>query len=110
VNFRRSLIKLTLGYMLLIIVICSVLSFVVFRLGSMQLERRLELRQQVMMEDPLMVGPDPHFLDPHAVNEVKHRLGMSLLYFNFGVVRPRSTFRGASPPMPPTSCGPRSRR
>ncbi len=85
-NFRRSLIKLTLGYMLLIIVISGVLSYGVFRLGSMQLERRLELRQQVMMDDPLMVGPDPHFLDPHAVREVKHRLGMSLIYFNFGVL------------------------
>lgn len=85
-NLRRTLIKLTLGYMLMIMLVCGILSFALFRLGTMQLERRLELRQQVMMEDPMMVGPDSHFLDPRAVREVKHRLGMSLIYFNVAVL------------------------
>ena len=33
-----------------------------------------------------MVGPDPHFLDPHAVSEVKHRMGLALIYFNVAVL------------------------
>jgi two-component system sensor histidine kinase CiaH len=86
VNFRRSLIKLTLGYLILIMLVCGILSYGLYRLGGMQLERRLELRQEVMTHDPFMMGTDPHFLDPHAVQEVKHRLGLSLIYFNVAVL------------------------
>jgi len=87
VTFRRTLIKLTLGYLVLIMLITGFLSIILYRVGAMPLERRLDLRQDLLMEEPPPgYTPGPHFLDPNAVSEVKHRMGLALIYFNVAVL------------------------
>jgi len=87
VTLRRTLIKLTLGYLVLIMLITGFLSVILYRVGAQPLERRLELRQDLLMEEPGPgMTPSPHFLDPNAVSEVKHRMGLALVYFNAAVL------------------------
>jgi two-component system sensor histidine kinase CiaH len=85
VNFRRAYIKLTLGYMLLIMLISGVLSYGIYRGGAAPLERRLELRQGILQQEP-PPGDAFRLLEPHAVEEVKHRVAVSLIYFNIAVL------------------------
>lgn len=86
-TFRRTLIKLTLGYLVLIMLITGFLSIILYRVGAQPLERRLDLRQDLLMEEPPPgYTPGPHFLDPNAVSEVKHRMGLALIYFNVAVL------------------------
>ena len=84
-NFRRAYIKLTLGYMLLIILISGFLSYGIYRGGAAPLERRLERGQDIFKQEP---PPDEAFrrLEPQAVEEVKHRVAVSLIYFNIAVL------------------------
>jgi len=87
VTFRRTLIKLTLGYLVLIMLITGFLSVILYRVGAQPLERRLQLRQDLLMEEPDPgLTPSPHFLDPNAVSEVEHRMGLALIYFNAAVL------------------------
>lgn len=84
-NFRQALAKLTLGYLVLIMLVCGILSVVLFAVGSQPLERRLDLRQRILQEE---IPPPPemfHRLDPLAVDEVKQHFLMFLVYFNIGV-------------------------
>lgn len=84
-NFKRALAKLTLGYLILIMLVCGVLSVVLYAVGSQPLERRLDLRQRILEEE---IPPPPemmHRLDPLAVGEVKQHFAMFLVYFNIGV-------------------------
>ena len=86
-TLRRTLIKLTLGYLVLIMLITGFLSVILYRVGAQPLERRLELRQDLLMEEPGPgMTPSPHFLDPNVVSEVKHRMGLALVYFNAAVL------------------------
>ena len=85
-NFRRAYIKLTLGYMLLIILISGFLSYGIYRGGAAPLERRLELRQDIIQQEPPPPNEDLRRLEPHAVEEVKHRVAVSLIYFNIAVL------------------------
>lgn len=86
-NLKPTLIKLTLWYTLLIMLVSVLLSFVVYRGGARPLERRLELRQPVMGEGRPWPGnfPPRHF-DRTAVTEVKRNLALFLLYFNLAVL------------------------
>jgi two-component system, OmpR family, sensor histidine kinase CiaH len=84
-NFKRALVKLTLGYLVLIMLACGILSVVLYAVGSQPLERRLDLRQRILREE---IPPPPEMfrrLDPLAVDEVKQHLAMFLVYFNIGV-------------------------
>ncbi|MBK5093898.1 MAG: HAMP domain-containing histidine kinase [Actinobacteria bacterium] len=84
-NFRRAYIKLTLGYMLLIMLVCGFLSYGIYRGGAAPLERRLERGEHIFQREP---PPDEFMrrLEPQAVEEVKHRVAMSLIYFNIAVL------------------------
>ena len=84
-NFRRAYIKLTLGYMLLIMLISGFLSYGIYRGGAAPLERRLERGQDIFQQEP---PPEEFFrrLEPQAVEEVKHRVVVSLIYFNIAVL------------------------
>jgi two-component system sensor histidine kinase CiaH len=85
VNFRRAYIKLTLGYMILIMLISGFLSYGIYRGGAAPLERRLERGQDIILHEP----PPEEFmrrLEPQAVEEVKHRVATSLIYFNIAVL------------------------
>jgi len=86
VNFRRAYIKLTLGYMVLIMLISGFLSYGIYRGGAAPLERRLELRQDIIMREPPPPVEVLRQLEPHAVEEVKHRVAVSLIYFNVAVL------------------------
>lgn len=85
-NFRRAYIKLTLGYMVLIMLISGFLSYGIYRGGAAPLERRLELRQDIIQQEPPPPNEDMRRLEPHAVEEVKHRVAVSLIYFNIAVL------------------------
>ncbi len=84
-NFRRAYIKLTLGYMVLIMLISGVLSYGIYRGGAAPLERRLERGEDIFQREP---PPDEFMrrLEPQAVEEVKHRVAISLIYFNIAVL------------------------
>jgi signal transduction histidine kinase len=84
VKFKGALVKLTLGYLCLIMLACGILSIILYKGGARPLERRLELRQRIVVEEPFppMMA---HRLDPNAVSEVKHRFALFLVYFNVGV-------------------------
>jgi len=84
-NFRRTLIKLTLGYMVLIMLVTGLLSFALYKVGSRPFERRIELRQDIF-EEPLPPHELPPRFEPVAVREVKHNLALFLVYFNVGVL------------------------
>jgi len=85
VNFRRAYIKLTLGYMVLIMLISGFLSYGIYRGGAAPLERRLERGEDIFQREP---PPDEFMrrLEPQAVEEVKHRVAISLIYFNIAVL------------------------
>jgi two-component system sensor histidine kinase CiaH len=85
VNFRRAYVKLTLGYMLLIMLVSVFLSYAIYRGGAGPLERRLDLRQRIIQEGPVP-GEELRRLEPNAVEEVKHRVAMYLIYFNIAVL------------------------
>lgn len=51
-NFRRAYIKLTLGYMVLIMLISGVLSYGIYRGGAAPLERRLERGEDIFQREP----------------------------------------------------------
>jgi two-component system OmpR family sensor kinase len=79
------LVKLTLGYLVLIMLVSGFLSYSVYRVGSGPLERRLDLNQRILIIEP--PPPDfPHRFDPGAVREVKRNIGLSLVYFNVAVL------------------------
>ncbi len=87
-NLRPTLIKLTLWYTLLIMLVSGLLSFVVYEGAGRPLERRLELRQPVTGE---FMGPArgefrPHQFDPEAVSEVKRNVALFIVYFNLAVL------------------------
>lgn len=84
-NFRRAYIKLTLGYMVLIMLISGFLSYGIYRGGAAPLERRLERGEDIFQREP---PPDEFMrrLEPQAVEEVKHRVAISLIYFNIAVL------------------------
>ena len=91
-NLRRTLMKLTLGYLVLIMLVSAAFSIVLYRVGTRPLERRLDLRERVTHEE--MMPPPPEApqemeffrkLDELAVSEVKRHFAISLVYFNIGV-------------------------
>jgi len=86
VNLKRSLITLTIGYLILIMLVCGMMSFALYRLGSGPLERRLSLRQELLDNPGYMPGDVPPRLASPAVQEVKHRIALFLIYFNIGVL------------------------
>ncbi|MFH1150847.1 MAG: HAMP domain-containing sensor histidine kinase [Actinomycetota bacterium] len=84
-NLRRTLVKLTLGYLALIMLVSGFLSYAVYRVSSGPLERRLEVGERILIIEP----PPPEFprrFDPGAVHEVKRNIGLSLVYFNIAVL------------------------
>ncbi len=88
-NLRKTLIKLTLGYLVMIMLVSVLLSVIVYAGGARPLDRRVELGQRLFMEEDIrpMMPPDEFRprLNPYVANEVKRRLALSLLYFNIGV-------------------------
>lgn len=83
-NLRRSLIKLTLGYMLLIMIVTGLLSFAVYKVGTQPFEGRLRLQQHIVEE--FFPGEMPPRFESEVLNDVKRRLALSLLYFNIGAL------------------------
>jgi signal transduction histidine kinase len=71
--------------MVLIMLISGFLSYGIYRGGAAPLERRLERGQDIFQQEP---PPDEAFrrLEPQAVEEVKHRVAVSLIYFNIAVL------------------------
>jgi len=85
VNLRRSLIKLTLGYLLIIMLITGLLSFALYKVGARPFERRLEMRQRIFQDD-VFPGDVPPTFESQAVHEAKTHLALFLVYFNIGVL------------------------
>lgn len=87
-NFRKTLIKLTLGYMLFIMLVSGILSFVVYAAAQRPLHQRLRLRERIMAEG-FIPPPESRLnqqLDNIAVAEVQHNTLIFLVYFNLGVL------------------------
>lgn len=82
-KFRRSLVKLTFIYLLLIMVVSGFLSYALYGLSPAPLERRMDLGERMFREDPF--HGDPQFLYPPAIEEVRHRIALALIYFNLFV-------------------------
>lgn len=83
-NLRRSLIKLTLGYMLLIMIVCGLLSFAVYEVGTSPFEGRLQQHQHIVEE--FFPGEMTPRFESEVLNSVKRRLALSLMYFNIGAL------------------------
>lgn len=84
-NFKRSVIKLTAGYLLIIMLVSGLLSLVLFRVSTSPLDRRLEIGERILREET----PPPYFrprFEPLAVREVKRRTAIFLVYLNIGVL------------------------
>jgi two-component system, OmpR family, sensor histidine kinase CiaH len=88
-NLRPTLIKLTLWYLLLIMLVSGVLSVIVYTGGSQPLNRRVEIGDRIFIEEDIPPGFPPEQmrprLNPFVANEVKHNLALFLIYFNIGV-------------------------
>ncbi len=88
-NLRPTLIKLTLWYLLLIMLVSGVLSVIVYTGGSQPLNRRVEIGDRIFIEEDIPPGFPPEQmrprLNPFVANEVKHNLALFLIYFNVGV-------------------------
>ena len=84
-NYQKSLIKLTAWYMLIMLVVSGLLSFVLYRVATNPFERRLELGERVLERPPPAREFHPRF-EPLAVREAKRRMAMFLIYFNLGVL------------------------
>jgi signal transduction histidine kinase len=71
--------------MVLIMLISGFLSYGIYRGGAAPLERRLERGEDIFQREP---PPDEFMrrLEPQAVEEVKHRVAISLIYFNIAVL------------------------
>lgn len=83
-NFKRSVIKLTAGYLLIIMLVSGLLSLVLYKVATSPLERRLEFGERILREDV----PPPYLrpgFEPLAVREVKRRTAILLVYLNIGV-------------------------
>jgi signal transduction histidine kinase len=85
VNFRRTLIKLTIGYMVLIMLVTGLLSFALYKVGTRPFEERVRVRQHIFDPDLMQMDMSPQF-ESLAVREVKHRLALFLIYFNIGAL------------------------
>jgi two-component system, OmpR family, sensor histidine kinase CiaH len=85
VNFRRALIKLTIGYMILIMLVTGLLSFALYKVGSRPFDERVRVRQHIFDPDVMPMEMSPQF-ESVVVGQVKHRLAMFLLYFNIGAL------------------------
>ncbi|MDD5748764.1 MAG: HAMP domain-containing sensor histidine kinase [Actinomycetota bacterium] len=84
-NIKRSLVKLTLFYLILIMLVSGFLSYMIYEFAPRPLERRIELGEDIFVNPP----PERysrHYLMPEAVTEVKRRIGLSLIYFNIAVL------------------------
>lgn len=87
-NFRRSLIKLTAGYLCLIMLVSGILSFVLYEVATAPFKRRLEMGERILEGDP-GEPPPPDFrprFEPLAVNEAKRGITIFLIYLNIGVL------------------------
>lgn len=89
-NLRRTLVKLTVGYLLIIMVVSIVLSFTVYAVGTRPLDRRVDLGQRIFIEEDLPPGLPPEpirpRLNPSVADAVKRRLKLLLIYYNIAVL------------------------
>lgn len=88
-NLRPTLVKLTLGYLLMIMMVSTALSFTVYAVGTRPLDRRVELGQRIFIEEEFPPGfPREEMrprLNPFVADAVKRRLKVMLVYFNVAV-------------------------
>lgn len=87
-NFRKSYIKLTVGYLCLILLVSGILSFVLYGVAIAPFERRLEMGERIL-EGDFGEPPPPDFrprFEPLAVNEAKRGITIFLIYLNIGVL------------------------
>lgn len=87
-NLKKTLVKLTLGYLAFIMLVSGVLSFTVYTAAQQPLHQRLRLNERIMEEGflPPPEGRLSQELDRIAVAEVQHNLAVFLIYFNIGVL------------------------
>ncbi|MHB8894266.1 MAG: sensor histidine kinase [Candidatus Geothermincolia bacterium] len=83
-NLRRSLIKLTLGYLILIMLVTGLLSFALYKVGTRPFEGRLEMRQHIVEE--FFPGEMPPRFETEVLQDAKRRLALFLVYFNIGAL------------------------
>lgn len=87
--FKEARLKLTAWYLLIVMVISSVFSLIIYRGISRELE--LSLVKQVIQIQP---GYPPRFttVDPQILNESKARLRLYIFYINLGILLTSGAF------------------
>ncbi len=85
-NLNRALVKLTLGYLLLIVLVLGLLSIALYKVGTVPFEGRLKTRQHIL-DDEFYPGEQmtPRF-ESMVLQEQKRRLALFLAYFNIGAL------------------------
>jgi signal transduction histidine kinase len=86
VNLKKTLIKLTLGYLLLMMLVSGILSLILYEVGTQPLRRRLHLNERIIEEGFMSVDGIPPQIESLAVQEVQHRIALFLIYFNGAVL------------------------
>ena len=85
--FDRARLKLTLWYLLIVMLISTAFSIVIYKVLTKEFERfariqRLRIEGRIFEKRPIL----PHTIDPELVRETKKRLGVMLILVNAGIV------------------------
>lgn len=84
--FNKARIRLTLLYLLMIMLVSGAFSFVVYRIEMVEIER-FEQMQRVRMERRYGLPPRTIIgVDEEAINEAKDRLILMLVFINGGIL------------------------
>ncbi len=84
-NYRRSLIKLTLGYLCIIMLVSLLFSFVLYEVAYTPLQRRIDTGRNFVQQEARF----PHgrvIIQQDAIREVKREVAFLLVYINLGIL------------------------
>jgi signal transduction histidine kinase len=89
--FNQARLKLTIFYLIIIMLISSLFSVVVYRLTTQEFDRIERMNRQRMEGDAFFIKmqtPDHKiiFISPEVIEESKQRLQLMLLLINFGIL------------------------
>jgi signal transduction histidine kinase len=89
--FNQARIKLTVFYLIIIMVISSLFSVVVYRLTTQELDRIERMNRQRIEGEPVFIQlQTPHkkiiLISPDVIEESKHRLSLMLFSINLGIL------------------------
>ncbi len=87
--FQKARVKLTLWYLLIIMLVSIAFSFSMYHILTQELnrvERIQRLRQEGRLSLPQLRNPRVPSIDPEVIEETKKRLRATLILINFGIL------------------------